>query len=305
MKSILLAVLVSLVVAACGGASGAVDRDRMENERIANENTGRDALSDVPIGDITAEEERCVEREIAERGVDMVELIGGSAPQQELDQYFDAIITCIPELERLDVVTVNMAHNMSLIAGVEVTTEDVECLLVTARERSIDIRPLLYSTDMTQEDLRDMTELVEACFSDEQLIALGVMAADESLGYGTYPELDELYDACGEGDDRMCDILYWESPLNSGYETFAASCGERATGDGYCSLSGVPSAFAEGIGDDEDLDALARDCQAEDLIACDLLYLLAPLGSEYFEIADTCAGRLPLGAVPNCRFALK
>src|SRR3546814_14818810 len=58
---------------------------------------------------------------------------------------------------------------------------------------------------------------------------------DSSEGDGTYgsdPELDELWDACEDGDWEACDDLYMQSDVGSEYEEFGdkigrASCRER------------------------------------------------------------------------------
>ncbi|MFH5821634.1 hypothetical protein [Georgenia sp. AZ-5] len=45
--------------------------------------------------------------------------------------------------------------------------------------------------------------------------------------YGSDPYLDELWDACADGDAQACDDLYNESPLFSEYEEFGDTCGYR------------------------------------------------------------------------------
>ncbi len=49
----------------------------------------------------------------------------------------------------------------------------------------------------------------------------------------------------------------------------------------------------EGLGDDPELDALAQDCFAGDLEACDNLYFQADIDSAYETYGDTCGGRQP------------
>jgi hypothetical protein len=49
----------------------------------------------------------------------------------------------------------------------------------------------------------------------------------------------------------------------------------------------------DGLGDDQQLDALAQDCFDGDMQSCDDLYQDAPIGSEYQDYGDTCAGRQP------------
>ena len=40
-------------------------------------------------------------------------------------------------------------------------------------------------------------------------------------------ELDELYDACDDGDMEACDDLYFEAPIGSDEEEFGSRCGDR------------------------------------------------------------------------------
>lgn len=49
--------------------------------------------------------------------------------------------------------------------------------------------------------------------------------------YGSDPELDVLWDGCANGDAIACDDLYWASPLDSDYERFALTCGDRRPED--------------------------------------------------------------------------
>lgn len=104
--------------------------------------------------------------------------------------------------------------------------------------------------------------------------------------YGDDPTLDALYDACAAGDMVACDDLYWDSPLGSDYEAFAATCGDTLTGfnGGSCDGGGEPNTY----GDDADFDADWDACAAGDMAACDSLYLWSPFGSEYEAFGSTC-----------------
>lgn len=62
--------------------------------------------------------------------------------------------------------------------------------------------------------------------------------------------------------------------------------------------TGTVTSGAETYGDDPVLDALWDQCEAGDGAACDDLYWDSPLGSDYEEFGDTCAGRgRPVGQV--------
>lgn len=45
--------------------------------------------------------------------------------------------------------------------------------------------------------------------------------------YGDDPTLDELWDRCAEGSGQACDDLYYLAPLDSEYEAFGYTCGQR------------------------------------------------------------------------------
>ena len=60
----------------------------------------------------------------------------------------------------------------------------------------------------------------------------GGCAADP-MALGDDPVLDSLYDACGAGDMASCDTLYFESPVDSEYETFGSLCGGVSTEDEF------------------------------------------------------------------------
>ena len=45
--------------------------------------------------------------------------------------------------------------------------------------------------------------------------------------YGDDADLDALWDACAAGGWASCDQLYRESPIDSPYEDFGSTCGDR------------------------------------------------------------------------------
>ena len=103
------------------------------------------------------------------------------------------------------------------------------------------------------------------------------------MDYGDDDYLDDLYDSCADGDDRACQTLWEESPIDSGYESFALTCGGR-----NCEIE-TPNTVPWG-GGSLDLDALYADCSDGNDDACVLLSDLSP-DSEIREFAKTCGGR--------------
>jgi hypothetical protein len=111
--------------------------------------------------------------------------------------------------------------------------------------------------------------------------------------YGTDPILDVLWDWCQADAMWACDELYLASLEGSDYEWFGATCGDRADAEDWCTvLYDAPEAFT--FGDVAELDALWRECDAgvgEWADACDLLFSLAPLHTEYSDFGDSCGAR--------------
>lgn len=127
----------------------------------------------------------------------------------------------------------------------------------------------------------------------EALAAAGEFGGPElPVAYGDDPALDELHDLCGVGDVDSCDELYLTT-ISGEYTLWGHTCGgsvllrpftERDCGR-KLDLAGPVS-----YGDDPDLDGLWDACAEGDPPACDDLYGLAPLESEYEKHALTCGG---------------
>lgn len=49
----------------------------------------------------------------------------------------------------------------------------------------------------------------------------------DAFAYGDDPELDALWDACAAGQGKACDDLYHAAPVDSEYERFGYTCGDR------------------------------------------------------------------------------
>jgi hypothetical protein len=48
-----------------------------------------------------------------------------------------------------------------------------------------------------------------------------------AFAYGDDPGLDRLWDECAAGNGKACDDLYQAAPVDSEYETFGYTCGNR------------------------------------------------------------------------------
>lgn len=152
-----------------------------------------------------------------------------------------------------------------------------------------------------------------AVATTEPIDTAGGVGADDSTppgdppdGLGTDAELDALAQDCFDGDLVACDHLFLDSPVDSDYEEYGDTCAGRqeAGMEVYCGLvSGedipaIPDEPVEptppgDLGNDPALDALANDCYAGAMDACDQLYDESDAGSDYQIYGDTCAGRQP------------
>jgi hypothetical protein len=112
--------------------------------------------------------------------------------------------------------------------------------------------------------------------------------------YGTDPILDTLWDWCEDGAMWACDELYLRAVAGSDYEWFGATCGDLVDTDEWCTIL-YDAPEAESFGDVPELDELWVDCESgvgDWAVACDLLFELAPLDTQYREFGGTCGGRL-------------
>lgn len=112
---------------------------------------------------------------------------------------------------------------------------------------------------------------------------------------------DVLHDWCNDGDLSACDVLWLTSPEGSSDEAFGNSCGSSIDLD----FQGGCSDFIEPGGECLDglfsgCEYLANSCNDGDMIACDVLYLAAPAGSDYEAFSDTCGGRTAESFAATC-----
>ncbi len=66
---------------------------------------------------------------------------------------------------------------------------------------------------------------------------------------------------------------------------------------------GADTVPIDDLGDDPELDGLAQSCSDGDALACDLLFLRSPIGSDYEAFGDTCAGAQDAGTGQWCALA--
>ncbi len=110
--------------------------------------------------------------------------------------------------------------------------------------------------------------------------------------YGDDWYLDHLWDHCYSGDWAACDQLYWDSPIDTEYETYGSTCGYTVDWMAggcvgwYSSPPTVSSPYT--YGDDAYFDGLWDACANGNMDACNQLYYESPAGSEYEAFGSTC-----------------
>ena len=105
------------------------------------------------------------------------------------------------------------------------TGEVIECVLRLAGQ---DLRAGPLDADAKE-------ELVANCRLARQSLAPDVAwdppetlaDAVQPVGFGDDPQLDRLWLACEEGSGAACDKLFDEAPINTAYEAFGLTCGDR------------------------------------------------------------------------------
>jgi hypothetical protein len=155
------------------------------------------------------------------------------------------------------------------------------------------------------EEANDSVEELEEFADEECDIQLELDDDDDNGGDETTTteedgggddDLDELVDACGNGDLAACDELFLATPIDSPEEDFAQTCGGLVAEpivSGFCedvfdgSPAGTPPTAAEA-----DLQASTNACGQGDFAACDQVFRESGVDSPEEEYAQACGGRL-------------
>lgn len=201
-----------------------------------------------------------------------------------------AILTCAPT---------QVAGAMAAEMGIEV--EQAECLLDAD---GVFMQLLLDSgdpsTEMSDDEgmqmLADLFQAMADCGIDMGDLDGGALSdlgeGDSSFEPASDEELQALYESCAAGERADCDQLYLSAPFGSDLEEFGSTCG-GTTDPMYGGCTGD-------FGMDIDLDALAAECEAGDMAACDTLYFSSAFGSDLEAVADTCGGTRDAGSGGTC-----
>lgn len=215
-----------------------------------------------------------------------------------------AMLDCTDDPAHSDMLVQGMAGNMELGSGglIEVDDDEASCVIQYLMDNSANPARTMSVGDGPGDD-QLFAAAFERCLDDEDLAVMRLEPGAGPQAYGDDPRLDSLWDDCGGGDDRACDILYIQSSVGSDYEQFAFDCAGRGLSSGGGCVEGI-TYDALGYVSDEDDSGLAAQvvlCQDGDMTACDFVFLGTVFGSEINEIGYTCGGRIAVGALPDCR----
>jgi len=249
--------------------------------------------------------EQALDKCLTEAGYDFERTLGDPDGRAAGARQMRTLIDCEPDLDQLDLFVDSMSGGLELDVDheIDVSRDESACLIRYILDNSDDPARTLAAVE-TDDDVATFFAGLDGCFSAENLAVLYREAGSQN--YGDNARLDLMFDGCAEGDLRHCDLLALESAIGSGYFEFGATCGGApAATETSCSPEGaLGSAAGLGTSDRPGLGVLSTDCVAGDLTACDLLYLIAPIGSEFQNTGYTCAGRIAIGANPDCQTRL-
>lgn len=242
---------------------------------------------------------------LRETDVDFGAALGDPDGLDERARLMQALIECEPDIDRLDlfVDSITGALELELDNEIDISRAEGGCLVRYILDNSDDPARTLSAMD-SDDDIAVFLAGIDSCFSAENVAVL--KREEGSQSYGDNARLDLMFDGCERGDMRLCDILAFESVIGSAYSEVATTCGGTAAAtETSCSPEGaVDSATGFATSDSPGLVTLSTDCVAGDLTACDLLFLIAPIGTEFENTGYTCAGRIVIGANPDCRTRL-
>jgi hypothetical protein len=159
------------------------------------------------------------------------------------------------------------------------------------------------SPDTTDDDSPDTTDDDSPDTTDDDEPSGGSLPDGQTPPSFGDAALDALGESCLEGDMATCDVLFRVTDVGSVEEAYGSTCGGRTDEvSGGCTVEfegewDLPAAQSpSALSGDAEFEDLAADCEDGDLAACDDLYAVTPIDSDFEAYGQTCGGRIPVEA---------
>lgn len=121
-------------------------------------------------------------------------------------------------------------------SGGVIDRAQAECFVDRVAEE-VGTAPLAAGAEPQPEQVRQVTAIKLDCFGVDKIGATTSVSTGptttvdgvipQPMAYGDDAALDALWDQCQAGSGLACDQLFDGAPLNSAYEEFAGTCGNR------------------------------------------------------------------------------
>lgn len=272
-----------------------------EAYRIAMEQNEALGIGSDP-DDFERHELECIGQAMLDGRVDLDVILTDPTADDEAEILYETVLGCVDEPAENRSLVRGITQNIALTTGLpDLTDAEGSCLLAYILDVSADPARMLVVGD-GPDDGQVMADGAADCFTEEHYAIFSGAPGAGPQAYGDDEALDALQDECEDGDGRACDLLYLRSSSESTYESVGETCaGANPAADDFCSDEVELDVDGFAPEDSPGLPILAADCEAGDLTACDLLFSIAPLGSEFEAVGQSCGGRIPTGALPDCR----
>jgi hypothetical protein len=181
----------------------------------------------------------------------------------------------------------------------ELGNDDVAALMDPDERACIEGHPDLADLDLVAamsdadavEDRVLFTDVLLGCIEGPQLLAtlfVNNLRAQSGVEISTVESECVIGKILRTADDpaRLLVVSDGEDDI----EVLGAAFEECLTAEHYAAFTGAPGAGPQTYGDDDRLDAMQDDCEDGSMRACDLLFLVAGVDSDYEQTAATCGG---------------
>lgn len=296
------AVLAVVTASSCSsgdtGGTGARERIEAATEQ-ASELGGDDVFTQ-----LSAEELSCVEERALEEDFAPLAAIEDSSQEgvEARVQLLSILIDCVPDLPGRGAYAATFTASLdAAYPGFDVDETEGTCVLRYIIDNGQD--PARLIVEGTGDDFIDVrTDALETCLDETSAAVLAGEPGSGPQSVGDDADLDVLYDDCGDGDDIACDLLYYSVNEGGDYHLLARDCaGRQVDVENFCTSGLLLDADGWLDVDSPALPTLLAECEAGAMTTCDLLFSVAPPGSDAVLTGFTCGGKIAVGAVPNCR----